>query len=197
VNIGAAKRASALSAEVGARLLSTHMKYERKANQIALNLNRAFFAHGDAVSRTRAKELDLAVAAEDAALERLIWQAYLELEAHMELRKPFNPLAEFHADAGGAASLIPTASLNLPPNTPPQAADQIWNAVLNQAIQAANGPGVQVEREVLAAVIESPRWASQYRIRRQITAARLPSRDIKVWMTDVESAWEPVPLPTI
>ena len=168
VVVGAAKRASALSAEVGARLLSTHMDDDRKAKQIALNLNKAFFAHGDAVSRTRAKELELKIAAANPDLEKLIWDAYVGLEQYMLLRRPFNPLVEFYADAAGAASLAPTAPVALPSNTPPNVADQVWNSVLNSAMQRANGSGVEVEREIIAAVIESRRCASQFHIQRKI-----------------------------
>jgi hypothetical protein len=62
VNIGGAKRASELSSSVGERLLSMHMKGAEdkiRAKQIAENLNKSFFAHGDAVSRSRARELNL------------------------------------------------------------------------------------------------------------------------------------------
>jgi|ERR1035441_2474652 hypothetical protein len=79
VHVGAAKRASELSSSVGERLLLMHMSEGQdraKARQIAENLNKSFFAHGDAVSRKRAKELELNIGADDAelagvALERL------------------------------------------------------------------------------------------------------------------------------
>jgi Serine dehydrogenase proteinase len=60
VNVGAAKRASELAFSIGERLLLTHMtagEDKAKAKQIAENLNKSFFAHGDAVSRRRAKEI--------------------------------------------------------------------------------------------------------------------------------------------
>ena len=58
----AARRASDLSAEVGERLLKMRLKDDRRAKQIAVNLTKSFFAHGDAVSRGRAKDLELQVA---------------------------------------------------------------------------------------------------------------------------------------
>lgn len=192
VVIGAAKRASALSAEVGARLLSTHMPDDRKARQIALNLNKAFFAHGDAVSRSRAKELELKIAEPNSELEGLIWAAYLGLEEYMQLRRPFNPLVEFCSDGAALASLAPCAPLVIPPNTPPQAADSLWNAVLTQAMAGAGRPGIEVERELVAAIIESGRCASQHHVRRRISAVRLPSGDIKMSMLDIESGWQTV-----
>ncbi|MDO8544187.1 MAG: hypothetical protein Q7S40_27410 [Opitutaceae bacterium] len=78
LRVGFAQRASELATSVGARLLLTHMKEtdaKEKAQLIAENLNKSFFAHGDAVSRSRAKELNLKIAASDPALEGLIWKA--------------------------------------------------------------------------------------------------------------------------
>ena len=65
---------------MGERLLLMHMtgsEDKTRARQIAENLNKSFFAHGDAVSRSRAKELQLKVADEDARLEKLVWEAIL------------------------------------------------------------------------------------------------------------------------
>ena len=130
LTVGAAKRASELSVDVGERLLSTHLSDDRKAKQIAVNLNKSFFAHGDAISRQRAIKLELQVEKKsDPELERLMWQAYLALEAYMELRKPFNHLQIFLADPQGAASLVLPAPINLPANTPPQLVQQILQAV--------------------------------------------------------------------
>ena len=190
--IGYAKRASALSADVGARLLSTHMTDADKARQIALNLNKAFFAHGDAVSRTRARTLELKIAESNTELEKLIWAAYEGIEEYMLLRRPFNPIVEFCSDQNAAASLAPQAPVVLPPNTPPQFAEQVWNAVLSQAAQRAAAAGVEVERAIISAVIESERYASQHRARRRINVFRLPNGEIKYSALDVESTWEAV-----
>jgi hypothetical protein len=132
VHVGAAKRASELSSAVGERLLSVHMKEdgdEERAKQIAENLNKSFFAHGDAVSRTRARELRLKIAAPDNVLEALIWRAFLGLEAYMDFRNPFTLLHHYLADPAGEQSVRPRTPIALPPDTPPAVAQQIWNAV--------------------------------------------------------------------
>ena len=187
VLVGAAKRASNLSAEVGERLLSMHMTDERKAHQIAHNLAKSFFAHGDAVTRTRAKKLDLQVADADPNLERLIWAAYLGLEGYMELRTPFNALGVFLADPNGAAALAPIGPLNLPPNTPPQVAQAVWQQVM---ANCAVAPGVQVRYTYVNAVIESTRAASEARVTGTISAVLLPTGEVRVNVVDSGASWK-------
>jgi len=118
LNVGAARRASELSSSVGERLLLMHMKSvedRARAKQIAEDLNKSFFAHGDAVSKSRAQALKLKIADGDKTLEGLIWSAYLGLESYMELRRPFIPLQHILADPQAAAALRATAPLVLPP----------------------------------------------------------------------------------
>jgi len=113
VHVGAAKRASELSSSVGERLLLMHMtelEDAPRAKQIAENLNKSFFAHGDAVSRKSAKDLQLKIADDNPALERLIWQAYLGLESYLQLRQPFVALQHYLADPAGAAAVQPARS---------------------------------------------------------------------------------------
>ena len=197
LTVGAAKRASELSVDVGERLLSTHLSDDRKAKQIAVNLNKSFFAHGDAISRQRAIKLELQVEKKsDPELERLMWQAYLALEAYMELRKPFNHLQIFLADPQGAASLVLPAPINLPANTPPQLVQQILQAVANQAVQAVQSPAVEVPYSIAVAVVESPRVASEVRVDGKVSASRLPGGEVRVAAVQTGTGWTPVPLPT-
>lgn len=195
LRVGFAQRASELSTSVGARLLLTHMKEvdaKEKAQSIAENLNKSFFAHGDAVSRSRAKELNLKIASSDAALENLIWNAYLGIEAHMDARTPFNPLHIFLADAAAAQSLAPIPPLNLPPNTPPQLVQQILQQL---AAQALNRVAVEIPYSLVGAVIESTRLASEHRTDGKLTAWRSANNEIAVSCVDSSSKWRNVPMP--
>ena len=63
-----------------------------RAREIADNLNKSFFSHGDAVSRSQARSHELKIAPDDEVLEDLIWKAYLGIESYMQLREPFHPL---------------------------------------------------------------------------------------------------------
>ncbi len=196
VHVGAAKRASELSSSVGERLLQMHMSGSEdkiKARQIAENLNKSFFAHGDAVSRKRAKELQLKIAEDDAELAKLMWSAYMGLEAYMELRKPFHALQHYLADSEGSAALRPAAPLVIPPNTPPAVAQQLWQGVANQSIQNLAGRNAtEVRYSLINAVIESVRVASEFRTNGSLIAFRNMNGEIQLSATDTESGWRPV-----
>lgn len=195
VQIGGAKRASELSTDVGERLLQMHMKGQKergRARSIADGLNKTFFAHGDAVSRSRARSLKLKVAADNKKLEGLIWQAYLGLEAYMQLRSPFKPL-EFYLANGGAQTLAPKAPLVLPPNTPVQLANQVWTQVAQQAVNDMTNPAVEVPYSLVNALIESSRVASEFRTSGTLTATRKVTGEIQMSATDTESGWRAIP----
>jgi hypothetical protein len=199
VNIGGAKRASELSTSVGERLLLMHLnkpEEKQRAHQVAENLNKSFFSHGDAVSRTRAKELDLKIAEADEDLHGLIWDAYLGLEAYMELRTPFKPLEHFLASSEGAEQLKPTLPLQLPSNAPPQVVNQVWSAAAQQALAGLSNPAVEVPYSLVNALVESSRLASEFRTSGAISACRIPGGEIKIFATDHTTGWKRVDTPT-
>ncbi len=198
INVGGAKRASELSTTVGERLLKLHMnsaEERTQARSIAENLNKSFFAHGDAVSRSRARDLQLKVAKDDQVLEALIWQAYLGIEEHMELRQAFNPIPYFLSKAGLDA--VKTISpLILPPNIPPNMANQIWNQVAQQAIQDMNKPPIEVNYALINAIIESPRFASENRTEGEMSGVRVVGGDITLSVIDTFVGWRSVEIPS-
>jgi len=189
--LGSAKRASELSTDVGERLLQTHMTEPEEASRtrdIAENLNKSFFAHGDAVSRLRAKELDLKVADSDRKLEALIWEAYVALEEHMELEKPFLPMEHFIAN-GGAPAVAAVPPVPIPPNAPAQVVKQIWTTVIQQAVQAAGGQGIEVPYSLINALIESCRTSAEFRTNGVLTATRQPDGEIKLLASERGASW--------
>lgn len=196
VTVGAAKRASELASTIGERLLKTHMTGEDKlkAKEIAENLNKTFFAHGDAVSRTRARELKLKVADSHPQLENLIWQAYLGIESYLQLQDPFVPVQLYLSNAAAAASLAPVPTLNLPPNMPPQFVQQTWQAAANQAIQNQTQP-VQVSYTTKNALIESIRTAAEHRTEGRISAFMTQTGEIKLSQVISFAAWSRIPEP--
>lgn len=190
--IGAAKRASELSTSVGERLLKLHLNDsgdKDAARQIAEKLNKSFFAHGDAVSRTRARELNLRIAKDDPTLEKLLWDAYLGIEEYMELRKSFEPIQHFLADPKAKESLAPNAPLILPPNAPPQLVEQLWNNIAQQSINKLNQPAIQVDYKLIHAIIESARAISEFYTQGKISATRMVNGEIQVSMLAQEGGW--------
>jgi hypothetical protein len=198
LNLGGAKRASELATSVGERLLLMHMDSvdERpRAREIAENLNKSFFAHGDAVSRTRASELQLKVAASDVELDTLIWNAYLAIESYLQLRIPFHPLQHFLASPEGAAAAKPTGPLQIPPNTPPQIVENLWQHLAQQAIAKATGSGVEVPYSLVNAIVESARVASECRTAGKLVLSRIVGGEIQLSAIDTDAGWCPVELP--
>jgi hypothetical protein len=110
----------------------------------------------------------------------------------MELREPFVALQRYLADPAGAASLRAPAPLSLPANTPPQLAQQVWNQVVQQAMQNAANAGVEVPYSLVNAVIESTRVASEFRTAGRLTAIRTASGEIQIAGVDTESQWRPI-----
>jgi len=192
--LGGAKRASELAADVGERLLQTHMvapEEKGRAREIADNLNKSFFAHGDAVSRSRARMLDLKIVGDDPELEELLWAAYMGIEEYMQIREPYAPLQHFVAN-GGAAAIQPIPPVSIPANTPPQAANQIWTNVIQHATGRLTQPAIEVDYSLVNALIESPRLAAEFRTCGKMSAARQPNGEIKLLATDYESGWREV-----
>lgn len=197
VNVGAAYRASELATEVGERLLQMHMRDEeglRRAHEIAERLNKNFFAHGDAVSRSRAREIQLKIADNNPELESLLWDAYLGIEAYMELRRPFNPIHYFHAN-GGAAVLTPKAPISLPVNAPAAVINAVWQQAAQDALQGLASPAVEVAVSLVSTLVESGRVASENRTEAKISAARVAGGEIQVSIVETAAGWNPVPIP--
>lgn len=195
VHVGAAKRASELSSSVGERLLLTHMKGGEealRAKEIASELNKSFYAHGDAISRSRAKELNLKISAADKMLEGLIWEAYIGLESYLELRKPFQPLHHLLSNQQAADALTPASPLVLPPNTPPKMVEQLWNQVAQQAVRRLDDAGVEVEYSLVNAVIESTKVASEFRSKGKLSASRSVGGEIQLSHTQIEAHWRKI-----
>ncbi len=197
--VGGAKRASALAADMGVRLLSMHMERESeegkgKIKAIAENLNKKFFSHGDAISRKRARELDLKIAASDPDLESLLWNAHLGIERYLELRRPFNPLELFMSHPEATEAIGPIGPLVLPENAPAEVVQKTWQFAANEAIQRSRKPGLEVDYSVVNAVVESPRKASEFRTSGRITARRVDTQ-VEVTASETDSGWREVPVP--
>jgi len=185
LTIGAAQRASDLSSEMAERMLRMHMtedKDQARCRAIAENLNKSFFNHGDAVSRQRARQLELAIAESNPELEDLMWSAFLGLERLMELDRSFHPLSLFMSDENAAGTLTPAPPLQLPANTPSQGVEAAWNAAINRALQE-RGPTPEVAFELVKVVVESRRRSAAIISRGHVTAAR-HGQEIQVGVVD-------------
>jgi hypothetical protein len=197
--VGGAKRASELATDVGERLLKMHITEDEgaiQARQIAENLNKAFFAHGDAVSRSRARSLNLNIAEDNEQLEELIWKCYLGIESYMEFRTSFDPVQHLLKDATAAAALAPPAPLHIPPGLPPQTVQQVIQQAANTALNNLTGNAAEVDYSFVNALIESSRVASEYRTKGKLSGHRMGDGRIGFSAVDTESGWKVVQIPT-
>ena len=193
IHIGSAKRASELASQIGERLLKLHMADEdkTKAHQIAKELNKSFFAHGDAVSRSRAKELHLKIRDSDTTLEALIWKAYERIEEYMEFRKPFIPLDYCLANAAASASLDLIPGPSVPSNAPPQIVQMAWQAAAQMAAQNPRQP-IEVPYRLIGAISESTRCASCFAVSGDLMPFRASSNEIVITRIDKRIGWEAI-----
>jgi hypothetical protein len=181
LHVGAAKRASELSTSIGERLLQTHMQGEQRAQArvIAENLNKSFFAHGDAVSRSRARELGLRVAPDDPETEKLMWEAFVAIEEYLRFREPFQPVHEIMAVPGASAMLGPIAPPQIAPGTDQATASAIIGSYCNAVLQRSLNPP-SVELTTIHALFESTRCASEFRNVFRIWAFRAQNGQLQI-----------------
>jgi Serine dehydrogenase proteinase len=189
VPIGVATRAAQLSVSMGEKLLRMHMKDDvegQKAKAIAETLNTKFFHYGYPVGRKEAKDIGLKVSAPAPELERLIWEVWLDLEAEMNCRVPFNPMDEISRSPLGSQLFANIPQVTIPSGFPPELMQMAAQQVLQQ-ISVVQLPAVDFE--LRQAIIESPRKSSAYVTRGKIFARR--EMDLKISLNRVilSSRW--------
>jgi hypothetical protein len=176
--IGGAKRASMQSKTMAERLLKLHMGKEdqQKAERIAEELSKNYFAHGHAVTRGDAMRLGLQICDRDLRLEELIWRLFTDCEAEMRMNETYDPTAALLSSPSGAALLEPPPIVNLPASAPDAVVQQVWGQVLQQSLR--QGPSADFEHKV--AIIESSRQADTYVVEGKLLGTRLPDLSVKV-----------------
>ncbi len=186
--IGAAKRASMQSIMMAEKLLKLHMKGldAQNAKIIAQKLSKNYFSHGHALSKSEAKELNLKIAESNPEIEAIIWKIYEDFEKELKMCENFDPMAEYLSAPGAAFLLEPPTMLNIPVNTPPALAQQVWNTYL-QNIATIQGP--VVDFELNHAVIESKLHSEAYLTKGKIIGSRLPDLNYRISTPKLSAGW--------
>lgn len=189
--IGASKRASMQSITMAEKLLKLHMtgSEAQNAEVIAQKLSKNYFSHGHAVSKHEAKDLGLKISDTNSTIETIIWNIYKDFEIEMKMCQVFDPTAEYLSDPRAAFLLDPPPVVNVPSNTPPQVAQQIWNNVL-QSIAITQGP--VIDFELKHAAIESNNHSEVYVTRGKILGSRLPDLNYRIATPKLSSGWEEI-----
>lgn len=185
--IGLGKRSSSQAEKMSVELLKMHMDDGNKISAISAALNKSFYAHGHAVSRSQAKAIGLNIAKADEVLENLIWDLYSDFEDEMEMRKPFDVLSLVLKDASAAALLAPPPLVNLPGNIPPQVAQQVWQNVL-QTTNVQNGAAVDFK--LIQAAVESLRNRMRFCTLGRALVTRRPDMEFMAAAPTLEAGWE-------
>ncbi len=197
IAVGLAARGSLLSITMGEKLLQMHMKdrkVRKKARAIAESLNKNYFNHGYPVSRTEAKEIGLKVAASNPEVEGLMWKIWLDIEAELKIRSPFDPLTEVLASPASAALLAQSTQINLPNNLPAPILQGVIQNILQQ-LNVSIQPINPVDFEIIRALMESKRIASHCLQKGKILALRSPELEIKLTQITIKNGWSEVAIP--
>lgn len=176
--MGFVTRSSKLAVALAKQLLALHQPDDGAKNEaLVASLSRKFHSHSYPVSRREADDIGLPINKDrDPTLEALMWEAWLDLEAELQERKPFGPILEVFSNAAAAAELLkPVPQLDLPPNASGPNNFQADLALVNAEVH----PVPPVDFQQLIALMESPRLATRSVKRGKILACRLPDLNIQ------------------
>jgi hypothetical protein len=186
--IGASKRASMQSIIMAEKLLKLHMigGDSQNAEVIAQKLSKNYFSHGHALSKSEAVELGLKICESDNRIEKIIWDIYKDFEIELKMNDMFDPLSEYLAHPDSAFLLEAPHEVNIPANTPPQIAQQIWN----QALQSPTSQGPTLDFSLIHAVIETYARSNAFITRGKIIGNRLPDLNYRIGTPKLSAKWE-------
>ncbi len=119
--LGNVERFIAQSRMIAEKILKTHMTEEalkHQMDEIIETLASKLYFHGHPINRKEARvELKLKVAENvPPELESLIWKLYLDYEAELENKTPFDPMAGI-LQAALAPTVVPNQMAVIPPGT--------------------------------------------------------------------------------
>ena len=187
IPIGIATRSSQLSVQLGIKLLQNrkHMgKDDRKAKAIVDRLNKKYFNHGYALSRKEAKDIGLKVIYPSSDLEQAMWDTWKEIEIDINAKHPFDAMSIVAADPQMSGIFAPPPFLNIPSNTPPQIAQQVWQNALSRPL--VNYP--EIDYKKICAVLESCRLQRMYVEVGKISVLKAPN-GVSLNITKTSSEW--------
>lgn len=85
------------------------------------------------------------------------------------------------------------APLVVPPNSPPQLIDKLWNEVASQSLKRTlTQPPVEVEYSLVHAIMEGTRRASEFFTEGKSFATRVVGGDIRLSNYDTQTGWRKI-----
>jgi Serine dehydrogenase proteinase len=181
LGIGFTARSSKLAVNLAERLLELHMKSEEekaKIPSIVDNMSRKFHSHGWPVTRKEAIGIGLPANKDrDETLEKLMWEAWLSIEADLKENSPFHPLYEV-LNSGEAPKLLkPVAQIDLP--MPAEGTNTHFQQSIKDVKDNLSDSVNPVDFEVQLAIVESSKLAHTSMARGKILSCRTPNMVIQ------------------
>lgn len=186
LNIGRSKRSQRLSFSLSEKMLSFHIKDNKKIKGIAKALNSSYYHHGYAVGRLEAKKMGLPVTIPDKDVEGLLWKVWLDYEAEMKCNEPFNVVNEVLADPNASKEINSFPIINLPANLPDPQKQAIYNQIASQ-VNVIQQQTLSVK--CMLASIESSYAAKVFYNDISIAYWRDANLNLKVNLTPKGSGW--------
>jgi hypothetical protein len=191
LGIGLTARSSKLAVDLGERLLAMHMKDEDTRTKIASiveNMSRKFHSHAYPVNRTEASEIGLPVnKVRDKDLEKLMWTVWLDIEADLKERSPFDIIFELMNSSEAPKLLAPVPQLDVPTAA---TMGTHYNTNLNDIMTHSPTTVNPVDFEHTNGIVESSRLAFRNITRGKILACRTPDLMIKYNRVYSSVEWE-------
>lgn len=192
LGIGVTARSSKLAVDLSERLLTEHMKDKddtgAKMRSIIESMSRKFQSHAYPVNRKEALELGLPVNKErDKKLEKLMWEAWLDIEKELKERSPFDFTIELLKSAEGPKLLAPVPQFTVPASV---TVGSHFNTTLADIMGQATTTVNPVDYEHTNALVESSRSAFSNVTKGKILGCRTPDLMIKYNRVITSLEWE-------
>ncbi|HVW21128.1 MAG TPA: hypothetical protein VHC86_07910 [Opitutaceae bacterium] len=187
LGIGFTARSSKLAIDLGERLLALHLPDDdggAKRKRIVQDMCKKFQSHAYPINREEALDIGLAVnRRRDKKLEDLMWKAWLDIEAELEERIPFDPIVELmkSPEAGKLAAAVPQADF------PVSASVSFGAADLKGAHTVSVDP---VPFKLIIALTESCRMSNRCLQAGKILSCRAQDLSIQYNLVTESRTWE-------
>ena len=186
-HIGFTKRSQQLSLSLSTKMLETQMHDKNKAAAAAQALNSAFYHHGYAVARSEAKRIGLKVTYPDSELEQLMWAVWKDYSDELQCDKVFDLMSTVMADPTANQKLNSIQVVNLPANTPPAIAQQVWTSIVPKLNVEVQSP---IEIHLKLACIENKKGAYYIGTTYRINYWRDEKMALSVNATSFSPGWQ-------
>lgn len=187
LQIGSAKRGQQLTLSLSEKMLNLHLSDKNTCKNIAKALNSSYYHHGYAVGRKEAQDIGLAITTPDKDLEDLLWEVWQDFSNEMKANIVFDPIKELFENPESSAILTQIPSIEIPANTPPALAQNIFIQLSQQSSKVELKQTIRMQH--LIASIESTNLSKASYANSDIAYWRNPDMSIGFNCTIFSTGW--------